>query len=178
MGNFKGNKHWANEDKQFVIDNYSTITVSELSKLTGRTVDSLRQFASVNKLSAKNNTPNWTREELLFVKKHYKKMKAEDIANKIGRTRQAVAAKVSVLGINRQIALPNDLTIIQKNVPIPLIGKKGQYYGLLAAMELDDSFEYPSNEYQTVTDAIASFQDRLFTTKKIDDNSRRCWRIL
>ena len=171
-------KRWTSEEKEFVISGYSTMSVSEISEHLKRSEDSIRQFATLNKLSAKNNSPDWTREELLFIKANYKKLKAEDIAKKLGRSRQAVTHKVSILGLNKNVALPNDLSLIQKNVPIPLVGKKGQYFGLLTAMDVDDSFEYPDSERQTVTDAAASVQNKLFKSFKIDEFTRRIWRIL
>ena len=173
----KRNKRWTAEDRQFVIDNYTILGVKQLAEATGRTEDSLRQFASQQKLTSRNKTEIWTREDLLFVRKNYRKMSVAEIAKQLDRTKSSVAHKITQMNVAESMLPTVDTSSIQKGVPY-YQGKQSEYRALMIAMNVNDSFEYPTNERQTIVNCMPYFQDRLFKTKKIDDNTRRIWRIL
>lgn len=171
------NKRWTAEDRQFVIDNYISMGVRELSQVTGRTEESLRQFASQEKLTSRNRANYWTREDLLFVRKKYRKMSVSEIAKQLDRTKSSVAHKITLMNIAESMLPTADTSAIQKNVPY-YQGKQSEYRALMLAMNVNDSFEYPANERQTIANCMPYFRDRLFKTKKIDDHTRRVWRVL
>lgn len=173
----KRNKKWTDEDRQFVIDNYISMGIRELSQATGRTEDSIRQFASQQRLTGRNKANAWTREDLLFVRKNYRKMSVSEIAEKLDRTKRSVAHKLTLINAATSMLPTVDTSAIERNVPY-YKGKQSEYRALLLAMNVNDSVEYPANERQTIANCMPYFQDRLFKTKKIDDNTRRIWRVL
>lgn len=66
---------------------------------------------------------------------------------------------------------------IEKGVPLTEgFGK----YSFLSKMEVGDSFVYPWAEMERMSQALALHQKKngtKFRTKKIDNESKRCWRI-
>ncbi len=173
----KRNKRWTDEDRQFVIDNYNSMGVRELAQITGRTEDSLRQFASQQRLTSRNKADAWTREDLLFVQKKYRKMSVSEIAIQLGRTKNSVAHKITLMNVAVSMLPTVDTSAIENGVPY-YEGKQSEYRALMLAMNVNDSFEYPTDERQSIANCMPYFQDRLFKTKKIDDNTRRIWRVL
>lgn len=179
MDNSKANrnKRWTEEEKKFVTDNYNTLSVKEICEVIGRTEDSIRQFASDQDLTGKNRLQPWTREDLLYVRKNYRKISVTELAIYLGRSKGSIAHKVTEMNAATSTLPEVDTSPIQKGVPY-YTGKQTQYRALMNALDVNDSFEFPASERQTIQNCMPHFQDRLFKTKKVDDNTRRIWRVL
>lgn len=171
------NKQWSDEDKAFVSKHYSYMDIEEISAKIDRTIDSIRQYASANGLTREFTAIAWTREDLDYIKKNYAKKTIGDISDHLGRTKSSVAAKITILRAANGLLPGIDKSQIDKNI-VFYSGKQAQYRALMAALDINDSFEYPAIERQTVNNCYPYFQDRVFSTKKVDDATRRCWRRL
>lgn len=171
------NKRWPDADKVFVRNNYNLLDIEVIAKKIDRTIDAVRQFASANELTRDFIGAPWSREDLQFLKKNYRKMKPDAIASHLDRTKGSVSGKITILRAADGMLPIADISQIDKG-KVFYSGKQAQYRALMLALEIGDSFEYPTTERQTVNNCYPYFQDRVFSTKMIDDNTRRCWRIL
>lgn len=171
------NKQWSDEDKAVVTKHYGKMDIRDIGKAIDRTYDAIRQFASANGLTADFEAKPWTREELLFLKKNINKIPINDMCSMLERTKSSVAAKLTILRAANGLLPMADKNGVQKDIPF-YAGKQAQYRALMGALELNESFEYPAIERQTVANCMPYFQDKIFSTKRIDDNTRRCWRII
>ncbi len=91
----KKNSGWTNEEIQFLKENYPNpdIPISYLAKHLGRTRDSIRYYA--NKKLKLTRQPNWSKEEEDYLVRSYKdKISIKKIAEHLGRTENAVEAKI------------------------------------------------------------------------------------
>lgn len=171
------NKKWSNEDKAFVTKHYGKMNLNAICEKIDRTEDAVRQFASANNLTADFISIPWTREELLFLKKNYLKLPINDICSMLERTKGSVIAKITILRAHDGMLPAANTQQINKGI-VFYSGKQAQYRALMLALEIGDSFEYPTAERQMVNNCYPYFNDRIFSTKKIDDKSRRCWRVM
>lgn len=82
-------KSWSNEDNEYLISNYMKIS-EEIASVLSRSVSSVN--AQRDRLGlVKHNI--WSEDEIKFLNDNYKTMTHREIADKIGRTEQAVRAK-------------------------------------------------------------------------------------
>lgn len=82
-------KSWSNEDNEYLISNYMK-TSEEIASVLSRSVSSVN--AQRDRLGlVKHNI--WSEDEIKFLNDNYKTMTHREIADKIGRTEQAVRAK-------------------------------------------------------------------------------------
>jgi hypothetical protein len=71
---------------------------------------------------------------------------------------------------------------IEKGIPITNTKHSGVWKILkdsFGAMDMGDSFEFPNKLYSSVRVLMNEEKDkgRLFITRKIDSDTRRCWRV-
>jgi hypothetical protein len=172
----KNNKHWTDEDIQYLKENYSIADIDELANRLERSVDSVRWQASNLKLTSDRNY--WSKEEVLFIAQYCTSLTYQEMADKLGRTARSVAHKVHNLKIAKLIdQAPTNLDAIEDGVPY-YKGKSGEYRVLLSRLGISQSFVYPSEDRQTVQNQINHFTDKVFRTKAEDEKTRRVWRLL
>ena len=63
-----------------------------------------------------------------------------------------------------------------RNVPFG-VGKHYEFKTMLNSMAVGDSFEYLKSERATMLNVISLFDEKIFKTKKIDETTRRVWRL-
>lgn len=170
----KTNKHWAQQDIDYLKDNYHQVDIKELTVRLQRNEASIRWQAGQLGLTEKKNY--WSKEDLAFIAENLTTLTYKEIADKLGRSVSAIAHKIADLNIVRNFKSAK-LDAIENNVSF-FKGKSGEYKALLAAMEIGQSFVYPAEERQTITNQIKYFPDRVFRTRQEDNKSRRVWRLL
>lgn len=69
-----------------------------------------------------------------------------------------------------------DSNVIEKNIPIGTY-KSVEHRMLLKQMDVGDSYVYPDSERATLNNQLKFFPHRIYITKKIDEKTRRVWRI-
>lgn len=172
----KNNKHWSDEDIQYLNDNYGKVAIEELALRLERSVDSIRWQATQLQLADKKSY--WTKEEVLFLAQYCTSLTYQDMADKLGRTVRSVAHKIHNLKIAKLIEqVPCNLEAIEDGVPY-YKGKSGEYRVLLSKLEISQSFAYPEEDRQTLRNQINHFSDKVFRTRSEDDKTRRVWRLL
>lgn len=169
------NRHWTEAEKIFLTAQYNLKTIPELSKLMNRTEWGIRWMAS--KLSLTNKPLYWHVEETKWLAENWLSKSVEELADHLKRTPKSVTHKIHQLRIAKTLKGNIDTSPIQKGVPF-YNGKAGEFRSLLQAMKQGDSFEYPTEERQTLANQIQYFADRFYRTKQIDANTRRVWRLL
>jgi hypothetical protein len=174
MPKAKNNKNWSKEDAQYLTENYGKVDIKELAHRLERTEDGIRGRASDLGLTDKKTY--WTKEELIFLAENLTTLTYKEMADKLGRTVRSVAHKVSDVKIARLFKAP-ELDALENDVAF-FKGKSGEYKALLSAMEIGQSFVYPAEDRQTLQNQIKYFPDRVYRTKREDENTRRVWRLL
>lgn len=170
----KNNKHWSNEDTAFLRENYGILPIDELANRLARSEEAVRWRASDLGLTKKKL--NWSKDELILLAENLSSHTYEELAAKLGRTVRSVAHKVSELKIARNFKAPK-LEALESDITY-YKGKAGEYKALLSAMEVGQSFAYPTDEKQTIRNQILYFPDRVYRTRQIDATTRRVWRLL
>lgn len=168
-------KHWNEGELNYLTDNYKIKTLTEMTLVLKRTENSIRWMASQLELTDKPNY--WRKEELIFISQNYTVKTIDEMANHLKRSKLSVSHKISELKISKTLQYEIDVSNIETKVPY-YNGKAGEYRMLLQAMKQGDSFEYPSEERQTIQNQIKYFSDRVYRTREIDSNTRRVWRLL
>lgn len=94
----KNNKHWSEEDTQYLIDNYKGGNREQIRGLItklNRTAEAIQWKASKLGLSLPENY--WTDKEISFLVNNRRRLTHQDIADQLGRTRPAITHKVQEL---------------------------------------------------------------------------------
>ena len=167
----KTNKHWSDEDKEYLTENYGTLKMRELMAHLHRRNDSIRQMAMT--LGLTRQMAYWSLDDTIFLKANQGKMTHAEIADVVGKTSKAVAHKIAYLNAESQFdELPLDKDVSYYPT------KALEFKKMLGAMEVGQSFEYPIDERQTVQNQSRLFPDRLFRSKLMTETTRRIWRLL
>jgi hypothetical protein len=174
MAKIKNNKHWSKPDEEYLRANYGKVDLKELALRLERSEDSVRWRASELGLTDKKNY--WSKEEMIFLAEHLTTLTYKEIAEKLGRSVRSVAHKVADVKIARNFKSPK-LELLDNEVSY-FKGKAGEYKSILSAMEVGQSFIYPTEERQTIQNQIKYFPDRVYRTRQEDDKTRRVWRLL
>lgn len=90
--------HWSDKEKQYVIDNYATMQVSDIAKKLNRTPDAV--ITQANILGVNKYKP-WTTADNRMVAEFYPRYGSKHVAKKLNRPRGAVRAQATRLGIRR-----------------------------------------------------------------------------
>jgi len=171
-GSIKNNKHWSEEEQQYLSSNYGIVKMKELMAHLHRRNDSIRQMAMTLGLTKKKTY--WTLDDITFLKANKGKMTLQEIAERIGKTKRAVAHKIAYL-----TAESRHLGELSFDNNVPYYPTKAfEYRNMLGTMEIGQSFEYPASERQTVQNQLQIFPDRLFKSRLITETTRRIWRLL
>lgn len=84
------------EDKRIIEKYYPIKTPAEVAAMLGRTVGSIRRYASINNIS---NNRYWTKEEEEYLIEKYGVVTAEGISKKLGRSYRSVLDKMQHMGV-------------------------------------------------------------------------------
>ena len=93
---------WTDEQLIFLKENHAELTGLEISKVLGRSVDSVRGKAS--ELGLKK-TRKWTKEEEEFLKNNYEKMTDRELGESLNRTTKSIDPRMRKLNLKRNIDL-------------------------------------------------------------------------
>lgn len=176
------------EDKRIIEKYYPIKTPAEVAAMLGRTVGSIRHYASINNIS---NNRYWTEAEEEYLMSKYGVMTAEAIAKKLGRTSQAVKDKLKRIQLGSFVSNVDGLCISEVS---RLVGRdragikrtwikhglktyrKGQY---LIIKEKDlINFMKNNPERWDATQCETYFFERFdwFREKRIADRNKMCER--
>ncbi|EMX0849563.1 hypothetical protein AAF302_000772 [Pluralibacter gergoviae] len=102
-------RFWTNADRQFVHDNAGKLTAQQIADRLNRSCSAVRIKATHWGLSLLVNSSvaqdahtrrQWTKAELQFVRDHAGKLSAQDIADRLKRSRQSVCAQAHRWGLS------------------------------------------------------------------------------
>lgn len=82
------------EKKQFVLDNYSKLSVDEISEILGVTKKNIFDYAHSKRLKSKKY---YTDDEIEYIAANISKKSYDDIAKKLGRTKRSLKDKLAEL---------------------------------------------------------------------------------
>lgn len=109
-------KYFTEEDIKFLKENYSIMSVDEISKILKKPKDTILHRA--NKLKLKNNMFFYSEDDIQFLKDNYGKINAQDIADKIHKTYSSVISKVYKLKLSYKNEWTNDeIKILMEKYP-------------------------------------------------------------
>lgn len=112
---------WTSTEDEFLIMHYQSMTNKELAEQLNRSLHSVAEHGRKLGLRrpggrgwASHNTVvhGWSRQEDDYLREHYGKVKATDIADGIGRSLLAVQNRAGILGITRQRGERRKLTTL------------------------------------------------------------------
>ena len=89
-------KRWTQEEKEFLINNYSKYSLQEMAEVLGRSICSVKCEAT--KHHVKSNR-FWTEEEVQFIEDHYGDLTIKQIAKRLGRDYTSVGNKINRMQI-------------------------------------------------------------------------------
>jgi hypothetical protein len=130
-GACKNHKPWIEEQKHFLEKNYQSLTAREIGKMLGRSHKAVARQAGRMHLRASRRYGRggrpWTEEEEKVLIENYGKTPYQEIAQKIDRTKWAVRARATKLGLTKyQHSLPTfNLTDIEKGYIAGIIDGEG-----------------------------------------------------
>lgn len=91
----KGN-FWTQEEIEFIKENYSKMSRSQISKIINRSYSAVD--SKIYELKLKKDERFWSEFELKFLKDNYEILSYKEIGDKIGRTRNSVQCKMRKQG--------------------------------------------------------------------------------
>lgn len=101
--------YWAEDEVQFLIDNYSKYKNDELCEIMGRTSTSIEYKASNlklykdeehhNRMLKENPIKSWSDEEIKYFVENYSDTSNEDLCKNLGRSLKSITCKASRLNL-------------------------------------------------------------------------------
>jgi hypothetical protein len=175
----KNNKRWSKQDTEYLQEHYNKLDIDKLVVRLERSQEAIRWHASSLGLTEKRTpTTYWSKEEEIYVAENWDKFTHKDMADRLGRTVRSVTHKVHNLRIAKLLnGKSARLDAIENDVPF-FEGKTSEYRKLLASLEVNQSFVFPAEDYQTIKNQTKYFPDKVFRTKQEDKLTRRVWRLL
>jgi len=93
-------RHWTEEEKKFLIENYKKYYVDDLAKRLNRSSMSVYKEASILGIVDKHKCfSNWTFDEISIIKNNYQKIGLKQVCKLLNRTQPAIQAKAKQLGV-------------------------------------------------------------------------------
>jgi len=96
---------WTEEEEQFLRENYLRLGAEECAKQLGRTV--MAVHGKIRKTGGGRPSigpkVEWTEQELDFLRENYQRLPWGELAEKLGRTEQAIQVRANMLGMQRYI---------------------------------------------------------------------------
>ena len=170
-------RRWSKEETDFLIDNYKTLSIQEIVDKLQRSEDSVRWQASYCGLT--DDKPKaYTPIEVDYIRENMGKVPIYKMALHLGRSAKGVKNQITKL--KQMEAVKNHEQTAEfefdRNVPFG-VGKHYEFKTMLNSMDVGDSFEYLQSERATMLNVISLFDEKIFKTKKIDETTRRVWRL-
>lgn len=157
---------------EYLIVNYNNKKPKEIADYLGRSISSIQSKASEMGLTKKHNY--WSEKEIAFLKQNIDK-NAKYISKHINKSKAQIVYKKAHL---KSIEIrKTEVDCIDKNVPFSKEGVINQFIDILSVMEVGDSFELPTKEYSSYILAKNHLPKKIFSTKRIDQKTRRVWRL-
>jgi len=116
LGRIRQGGDWSRNDMADFKRLYGTRTDEDLSRIFGRSVDEIREFAEklalakdkafMRKLKGESSTrmPRWTAGEIEFLKREYETRPNLEIAHELDRTVKSIVSKAHNLGLKKSSA--------------------------------------------------------------------------
>lgn len=96
-------KHYSKEDDQYLITNFASGDIIEISNLLNRSPSSVYNRAKTLGLALGNNTgglwKRWTKDDIAYLRENYDKKPIEEIVEYLGREKRTIRVKASNLGL-------------------------------------------------------------------------------
>lgn len=163
---------WTDEQVRYLRANFRKKTAKEIGYHIGKSVDSVAYMA--HRIGISKKREKWTADEREFIKQHCFEMTIAQLADKLNKTPKAVANKLVTL---RQVAQNHSPEESIEHGILISSTKAAEYRDILGRLEIGDSFVYPQSERATVNNQRAVHSKRQFHSKRIDEKTRRIWRI-
>lgn len=168
------NKHWSKEDIDFLKENYKNQTIKELAEKLNRSEYAIRWKASYLQLTLPQI--EYTKEEDEFIIANHKVITIQEIAEQLGRTKASVNKRIHKIIVKDMPNYDKNEIVIENNIPFK--NSVAESYRIaLSKMEVGDSFVFDKKDYQIIRNQHHLFFPKKFTTKSIDKESSRLWRI-
>lgn len=97
-------KSWSAEEEDILKSNYDKISATEIGKILERTTKAVTARASKLGLTEKgryNTQIKWKNEDVVFLKENYYRLRASQIAEKIGRNIKSIQSKAKQIGLTK-----------------------------------------------------------------------------
>jgi len=105
----KAFRWWSAEEEAFLKENYSRLSVRELSQILCRTPDAIKEKA--RKLGLRK-VRWWTKEEERYLLENYSLRQLKEIARELGRTKSAVEHKIHKLRKKNKVSEKKSRVVI------------------------------------------------------------------
>jgi len=92
-------KFWTQQEVEFVKNNYSKMSCTELTKYLNRSYLSIR--SKIDELGLSKPERQWSEYEIEFLKNNYETMSYKKIGDKIGRSKNGVQTHMRKLGLKK-----------------------------------------------------------------------------
>jgi biotin operon repressor len=168
------NKQWSKEHIDFLKENYKNLSIKELAEKLNRTEYAIRWKASYLQLTLPQI--GYTKEEDEFILANHKVITIQEIAEQLGRTKASVNKRIHKIIVKEMPTFDKNEIAIESNIPFKNSVAES-YRNALAKLEVGDSFVFDKKDYQIIRNQHHLFFPKKFTSRSIDKETSRLWRI-
>lgn len=90
-------KKWTNEEKDYLVENYSEMNIEDIAEVLNRSKGSIKSKAHLLNLTKKNLTDLWTHEEEKYLKENINNYYNDELCKKLGKSQANLRQKVDEL---------------------------------------------------------------------------------
>ena len=169
---------WDAFEIEYLVTNYNSIKNEAIADFLGRSLTAITTKAYELGISKKSDF--WSKKETQLLLDNFDALLDELCEIITTKSKAQIAYKRTFIrskqkeNVNKSdFEISSDRNFNGRNP------KAGQYMDALSVMNIGDSMEFPSNEYQHVLKAIYHFPNKFFRTKKSESSSsiRIIWRL-
>lgn len=164
---------WEADEIEYLATFYYSKSKKEIATHLGRSVSAVTTKAG--ELGITRQTEYWTSAEIGVLLNNLDKSNKE-LTRLVNKSESQIAYKKAYINYSRKKER-KQIEGIESGVPMVYKSKQAQYLEMLMALEIEQSFLFPAKEMQHLSLAKAYIPDRIFKSKKVDEHSRRVWRL-
>jgi hypothetical protein len=166
---------WSADEIKYLKKYYFKQSKKEIADALNRSATAV--MSKAYELGITKKTDYWSKVEIQILTENIQLPNIE-ISRLINKTADQIAYKKAYLNSrkgnrNRNVTFEE----LEDNVPLEYKSKSNRYADLLEAMNVNQSFEFPTSEIQHIQAAKNLFPDKIFKIKPIDETTSRLWRL-
>lgn len=115
------NKKWSDQEVEFLVMNYNSMTHEEIAFALGRTKQSIQKKLHYIDLRKYSKMENWSKEEIQYLRQNYKNGSIIQLQNHLNRTFKAIHTKANSLNLSRDVStyIEREVSNILQKLTIP-----------------------------------------------------------